>query len=92
MPAAQRCVSSNDRSDASFETILGGDAAENARIIESIFRGERSARRDVVLLNAAPGLIAGGAVKTWKEAIRLAAESIDSGSALKKLDELRQLS
>ena len=79
-------------SPAKLETILGGDAAENARIIESIFRGERGARRDVVLLNAAPGLIAGGAVKSWKEAIRLAAESIDSGAALKKLDELRQLS
>ena len=77
---------------AKLETILGGDAADNAKIIESIFRGERGARRDVVLLNTAPGLIAGGAVKTWKEAIRLAAEAIDSGAALKKLDELRQLS
>jgi anthranilate phosphoribosyltransferase len=77
---------------ATIETILGGDAAENAKIIESIFRGERGARRDVVLLNAAPALVAGGAAKTWKDGIRLAAESIDSGSALKKLEELRQLS
>jgi len=44
------------------------------------------------LLNAAPALVAGGAAKTWKEGIRLAAESIDSGAALKKLEELRQLS
>jgi anthranilate phosphoribosyltransferase len=77
---------------ANIETILGGDAAENAKIIESIFRGERGARRDVVLLNAAPALVAGGAAKTWKEGIRLAAESIDSGASLKKLEELRQLS
>jgi anthranilate phosphoribosyltransferase len=77
---------------AKLDAILGGDATENARIIESIFRGERGPRRDVVLLNAAPALVAGGAVKTWKEGIRLAAESIDSGAALKKLDELRQLS
>jgi anthranilate phosphoribosyltransferase len=77
---------------AKIEAILGGDAAENANIVESIFRGERGARRDVVLLNSAPALVAGGAAKTWKEGIRLAAESIDSGNALKKLEELRQLS
>src|SRR5262249_13287973 len=39
---------------AKIEAIVGGDAAENAAIIESIFRGERGPRRDVVLLNAAP--------------------------------------
>jgi anthranilate phosphoribosyltransferase len=77
---------------AKIEAILGGDAAENAKIVESIFRGERGARRDVVLLNSAPALVAGGAAKTWKEGIRLAAESIDSGAALKKLEELRHLS
>lgn len=77
---------------ANIEAILGGNAAENAKIIESIFRGERGARRDVVLLNAAPALVAGGAAKSWKEGVRLAAESIDSGAALKKLEELRQLS
>jgi anthranilate phosphoribosyltransferase len=79
-------------SAARVDAILGGDAAENAKIIEGIFRGERGPRRDVVLLNAAPALIAGGATKTWKDAIRLAADSIDSGVVLKKLDELRQLS
>jgi anthranilate phosphoribosyltransferase len=77
---------------AKIEAILGGDAAENAKIVESIFRGERGARRDVVLLNSAPALVAGGVAKTWKEGIRLAAESIDSGAALKKLEELRHLS
>ena len=77
---------------ARIEAILGGDAPENAKIVESIFRGERGARRDVVLLNSAPALVAGGVAKTWKEGIRLAAESIDSGAALKKLEELRHLS
>lgn len=77
---------------AKLETLLGNDAADNARIIENIFKGERGPRRDVVLLNAAPALIAGGAAKTWKDGIRLAAEAIDSGAALKKLEELRHLS
>ena len=72
------------------DTIAGGDAVENATIIESIFSGEHGARRDVVLLNAAPALVAAGAAATWKEGIRLAAESIDSGAALRKLQTLRE--
>jgi anthranilate phosphoribosyltransferase len=76
-------------SSARIEAILGGDARENAKIVESILRGERGPRRDVVLLNTAPALVAAGAVSTWKEGIHLAAESIDSGAALRKLEELR---
>jgi anthranilate phosphoribosyltransferase len=75
-----------------IETILGGDALENARIIESVFGGEPGPRRDVVLLNSAPAIVAGGAAKTWKEGLQLAAEAIDSGAALKKLKELREFS
>jgi anthranilate phosphoribosyltransferase len=77
---------------ARLDAILGGDAGENAAIIESVFRGERGPRRDVVLLNAAPAIVAAGAAPTWKEGIRLAADSIDSGAALKKLQELREFS
>ena len=73
-----------------IDAIAGGDAAENAKIIESIFRGERGPRRDVVLLNSAPAMVAGGAAKTWKEGLQLAAEAIDSGAALRKLGELRE--
>ena len=75
---------------ARIETILGGDALENARIIESVFGGEPGPRRDVVLLNSAPAIVAGGAAKTWKEGLQLAAEAIDSGAALRKLKELRE--
>jgi len=77
---------------ARIETILGGDALENARIIESVFGGEPGPRRDVVLLNSAPAIVAGGAAKTWKEGLQLAAEAIDSGAAMKKLKELREFS
>src|SRR5437870_13191828 len=75
---------------AKIDAILGGDSAENTRIIESIFRGERGPRRDVVLLNSAPAIVAGGIAKTWKEGIQLAAEAIDSGAALRKLQQLRE--
>lgn len=76
----------------SKEEIQGGDAAVNAAIIESIFRGERGSRRDVVLLNAAAAVVAGGAASTLAEGIRVAEQSIDSGAALKKLNSLRELS
>src|SRR5438105_11226704 len=59
---------------AKIDAILGGDAAENAKIIESVFRGERGPRRDVVLLNAAPALVAGGVAKTWQEGLQFGAE------------------
>jgi anthranilate phosphoribosyltransferase len=77
---------------AKIDTILGGDAAENAKIIEAVLRGERGPRRDIVLLNAAPAIVAAEAASTWKEGIRLACESIDSGAALRKLEELRSWS
>ena len=75
---------------AKIDAIAGGDAGENAKIIESVFSGERGPRRDVVLLNSAPALVAGGAAKTWKEGLQMAADAIDSGAALKKLRELRE--
>ena len=77
-------------SAARMEAIAGGDAMENAKIIESILRGERGPRRDIVLLNSAPALVAAGAAKTWKEGLQVAANAIDSGAAFKKLQELRE--
>jgi anthranilate phosphoribosyltransferase len=76
----------------SASKIQGGDAATNAAILESIFRGERGARRDVVVLNAAAGIVAGGAAATIQAGVRTAEHSIDSGAALKKLESLRELS
>ncbi len=76
---------------APISSITGGDAATNARIIEDVFRGEPGPRRDVVLLNAAPAILAAGSAASFKEALRVAAESIDSGRALKTLIALREL-
>jgi anthranilate phosphoribosyltransferase len=76
----------------SAEKIKGGDARTNAAIIEAILGGERSPRRDVVLLNAAAAIVAGGAADSLAEGVRLAEQSIDSGSALSKLRQLRDLS
>ena len=68
--------------------IRGGDAARNAVITREVLEGKPGPCRDMVLLNAAPGLVAGGLAADLKEAVSLAAESIDSGAALDKLNDL----
>jgi len=71
-----------------LEDISGGDAAANAAIIREILEGKKSARRDVVLLNAAAALVAAGKAAHLTDALPLAARSIDSNAAKKKLDGL----
>jgi len=73
---------------AKLQEISGGDATENAAIIRAILGGEKSPRRDVVLLNGAAALVAAGRADHIGEAVPLAARSIDSGAAAAKLDAL----
>jgi anthranilate phosphoribosyltransferase len=73
---------------APLDEIAGGDAAENATIIRAILEGERSCRRDVVLLNAAAALVAAGHADTIAQAVPLAAYAIDSGHARERLQLL----
>lgn len=76
----------------SNEQILGGDAKENAAITKSVLNGEPGPYLDTVLLNAGLGLYASGAAETISTGIATAKESIDSGSALEKLENLIQFS
>jgi anthranilate phosphoribosyltransferase len=73
---------------APLSAIKGGDAAANAEIILGILNGKKGPRRDVVLLNAAAALKVAGRAKNLDAGILLAAESIDSGAALRKLELL----
>ena len=77
---------------AALNDISGGDAAENADIIRAVLDGERSPRRDVVLLNTAAALVAAGRAEHIAQAIPLAAKSIDSGAAAGKLETLLRFS
>ena len=77
---------------ASLQEISGGDAPENAAIIRAVLEGEKSPRRDVVLLNAAAALVAAGRADHIAQAVPLAANSIDSGAAAKKLEALVRFS
>ncbi len=73
---------------APLASISGGDVQDNAGIIRSILAGERSPRRDVVLLNAAAALVAAGRADTITEAVPIAAYSIDSDAARGRLELL----
>jgi anthranilate phosphoribosyltransferase len=79
-----------DLSPATLGAIAGGDAAENARIVREILGGEKSPRRDVVLMNAAAALTAAGKAEHLRDGVTLAKQSIDSGAASQKLDALVQ--
>lgn len=68
--------------------LKGGDAEENAKIALDIFNGKKTAKRDIVVLNAAAGIYIGGKAKSIAEGVELANEIIDSGKAKAKLDEL----
>ena len=71
------------------EDLIGGSAEVNAAITLSILQGAMGARREIVLANAAPILVATGKAQSLPDGVCLAAEAIDCGAALRKLDLLR---
>ncbi len=73
---------------ATMEDLRGGDAAFNARVIRSVLEGERSARRDIGVLNAAAALLVAGRAGDLAGGVELASESVDSGRAVGVLDAL----
>jgi anthranilate phosphoribosyltransferase len=76
----------------SVEDIAGGSKEENAETMRRLFKGEKGPVRDTVLLNSAGVLMAGGKVDDIGKGVQAAAEVIDDGAALKKLDALVELS
>jgi anthranilate phosphoribosyltransferase len=75
----------------SAEDLKGGDAAANAKITLAILNGEQGPKRDVTLLNAAAAIHVAGQTQSMKEALVAAAESIDSGKAMEKLNALKKM-
>lgn len=72
------------------EDLSGGTPEENAAITLSILKGEQGPKRNAVLLNAGASLYIGQKAKTFADGIKLAADLIDSGKALKKLEEFKK--
>jgi anthranilate phosphoribosyltransferase len=73
---------------SAMETLRGGDRDANCGIARDILAGRRGPQRDIVLVNAAAALLAVGRASTLLEGMTLASESIDSGRAARKVQEL----
>jgi anthranilate phosphoribosyltransferase len=71
--------------------VTGGDASFNAGRIRAILGGEKGAGRDIVVLNSAAALVVGGEAATLAEGVRRAQQAIDSGEAMRKLDDMAAL-
>lgn len=83
---------------ASIDDLVGGDAVHNAEIVHRVFDGERGPVRDIVVLNAAAGLVSFELAKDptqfqraildrFRDKMAVAEEAIDNGAAARKLDE-----
>jgi len=75
-----------------LQDLIGGDKDENARLTVRILQGEKGPKRDVVLMNAAAAIMIAGMTQDLRIAFETAREAIDSGAALKKLEEIRKVS
>ncbi|MDQ3231022.1 MAG: anthranilate phosphoribosyltransferase [Pseudobdellovibrionaceae bacterium] len=76
-------------SRAPLETLKGGDKEANARIVEAVLRGERSPRRDIVVMNAGAALVISGRAHSWRDGAEQIATVIDSGRAYQTLEKIR---
>lgn len=77
---------------APVSAIRGGDAVQNAKIMQSVLQGERSPFFDTVIFNAGVGLYANAMAGTIQEGVKIAADSILSGKALAKLEAVIEFS
>jgi anthranilate phosphoribosyltransferase len=73
---------------ASPQELVGGDADENAAALRAVLEGSPGPYRDVVLMNAAAGLVVAGRAATLREGVTLASQVIDSGRASASLEAL----
>lgn len=77
---------------ATYDQLVGGDPEHNAEVVRRVLAGEPGAHRDIVVLNAAAGLVVAGAAEDMPAGLALATQSIDSGKAAATLDALVQVS
>ena len=77
---------------ASLDDIQASHADESARILRDVMDGNAGAARDIVLLNAAAALLAGGKALSMQTGVEIAADAIDTGSAKKRMESFVELS
>jgi len=74
---------------ASLKDLKGGEPEENAAIIKNILdNSDKGKKADIVILNAGAGIFVGGKSKNLEDGVQLARESIESGAAFEKLNQL----
>src|SRR3954467_638639 len=74
------------------DELVGGDPAHNAEVVRRVMAGDHGPHRNIVLLNAAAGLVIAGRVDDLHDGLAVAADSIDSGRAAAALDALTRVS
>ena len=77
---------------ADVGSVVGGTPEENVTITRSILEGQDGPRRDIALMNAAPAVVLGGKAVGFLDAMAVAREAIDSGAALRALNDSLRLS
>jgi anthranilate phosphoribosyltransferase len=68
--------------------LAGGEPTYNASLIRDILVGQKGPKRDITLLNAAAAIVAGGKARDLTEGLAVAAQSVDSGAAQQKMEQL----
>lgn len=79
-------------SHATADDLKGGDPPRNAALLRDVLDGNISPRREIVCLNAAAAIVAGGKAADFAEGYQLALKSIDDGAARQRLDSLIAIS
>ena len=73
-----------------LEALKGGNAQENAALIQQVLLGQPGARKDIVIANAAAALLLSGNANDLRSAAELATQAIQSGAATNKLHQLKE--
>ncbi|MDR3002067.1 MAG: anthranilate phosphoribosyltransferase [Fibromonadaceae bacterium] len=76
----------------SKEDLQGGSPVENARILKALLSGEKGAKKDAAILNAAAAMFISGKYESIEKAVKIADEVVESGKAIKKLEEFIRFS
>ena len=71
-----------------LDDIAVGDPAQNALVARRVLAGEEGAHRDLVILNAAAGLVVADVAADLADGVELAAAAIDGGEAGSVLERL----
>jgi len=74
------------------DDLIGGDKEENAKISMQILKGEKGPKRDIVIINSAAAIVIAGKTADFRVGAEMAKDALDSGRALRKLEDIKRVS